>query len=375
MNCIKRYWWTLPDRYSRSLLTGITAACFLLSHAPAKAAEPVFRVQERPVPDVLAPGSLPESFYTFSPEEYWDEPRDSYWFEFSNWVLLQGRTHNPRIERLGQWADRTLSGSQHDLPNNASYLRVGFATESEYGDPFQFEPEARFRLDVPTTRRKLRLVIESESEELIPLEERQRDRQLTETDRTDTDTTGALRYLTQIGDAINLSNDVGARLRFPPDAFWRATAKKKWRLDDDWLLHVQQRFYYYHSDGWGERTWAGFGRSVGNGWYFQSSSELEWVHRDRKFVAAQIFSVDKRLNNRSTLTPRLGVLGESQPSWRSTSAFADLTWRYRLHSDWVYTELIPALEFPRDESFKDRASVLFRIELYFSGNLERPYLD
>ncbi|MEP2615137.1 MAG: hypothetical protein ABJH31_13660, partial [Marinobacter alexandrii] len=59
----------------------------------------------------------------------------------------------------------------------------------------------------------------------------------------------------------------------------------------------------------------------------------------------------------------------------STSAFADLTWRYRLHSDWVYTELIPALEFPRDESFKDRASVLFRIELYFSGSLERPYLD
>ncbi|MEP6192181.1 MAG: hypothetical protein ABJ186_21935, partial [Marinobacter sp.] len=171
----------MPDRYSRSLLTGIAAACFSFQ-TPAQAAEPVFRVQERPVSDVLAPKALPQSFYTFSPDEYWDEPRDSYWFNFSNWVLLQGRTQNPKIERLGQWADRTLSGSQYGLPNNASYLRVGFATESEYGEPFQFEPEARFRLDIPTTRRKLRLVIESESEELIPLEERQRDRQLTETD-------------------------------------------------------------------------------------------------------------------------------------------------------------------------------------------------
>lgn len=365
----------MPDRFSRSLLAGIVTACFCFTPTPGQSAEPVFRMQERPVPDILAPETLPLSFYTFTPEEQWAEPRDSYWLNFSNWVLLQGRTQNPKVQRLGQWADRTLSGSDHALANNASYLRVGFATESEYGNPLQFEPEARFRLDLPTAEEKLRLVIESESEELIPLEERQRDRQLTETERTDTDTTGAFRYLTQIGDAINFSTDVGARLRFPPDAFWRATAKKGWQLDEDWRLNLQQRIYYYHSDGWGERTWMGLGRSVGNGWYFRSSSELEWVHRNRKFVAAQIFSVDKRLNNRSTLVPRLGVLGESQPTWRTTAAFADVTYRYRLYSDWIYAEVIPALEFPRDESFKDRASVVFRVELYFSGSLERPYLD
>lgn len=375
MICTNNLWWILPDRSFSSLLMGLTAASLSLLAAPLQAAEPVFEVQERSVPDILAPDALPSSFYDFSPDEYWAEPIDSYWMNFSNWVLLQGRTQNPKVAQLGQWADRTLSGSQYGLPNNASYLRIGFATESEYGDPFQFEPEARFRLDIPTTRRKLRLVIESESEELIPLEERQRDRQLTQDERSDTEATGALRYLTQIGDAINLSNDVGVRLRLPPDAFWRATAQKNWRLDEDWLLSAQQRFYYFHKDGWGERTWIGAGRQVGNGWYFLSSSELEWVHRDREFVAAQIFSVDKRLNNRSTITPRLGVLGESQPGWRTTSYFADLTWRYRLHSDWVYGEIIPALDFPREESFKDQASVVFRVELYFSGSLQRPYLD
>ncbi|MBF6371420.1 hypothetical protein IU469_37860, partial [Nocardia puris] len=93
------------------------------------------------------------------------------------------------------------------------YLRVGFATESEYGDPAQVEPEARFRLDIPTTEEKLRLVIESESDELIPLSERRRNRQLTEDERSETEATGAFRYLTSVGDAINLSNDVGVRLR------------------------------------------------------------------------------------------------------------------------------------------------------------------
>lgn len=375
MMCTKGFWWILSERPLFYRLITLAALLFCLAPFSSQAAEPVFEVQQRQVPDILAPETLPLDFYTFSPEEYWAEPLDSYWINFSNWVLLQGRTQNPKVERLGQWADRTLSGSDYGLPNNASYLRIGFATESEYGNPLQFEPEARFRLDVPTARRKLRLVIESESEELIPLEERQRDRQLTQPERSETDTTGALRLLSKIGDTINLSNDVGVRLRLPPDAFWRATARKEWMLDKHWRLRLQQRFYYYHKDGWGERTWVTAGRDVGKGWYFVSSSELEWVHDEREFVAAQIFSVDKRLNNRSTLTPRLGVLGESQPTWRTTTYFADLTYRYRLHSDWVFGEIIPALEFPRDESFKDQASLVLRVELFFSGSLKRPYLD
>ena len=333
----------------------------------------LFSIPDPEAQDVLTPENLPPSFFTFSPDEYWAEPRDSYWLQFSNWVLTQERGHSDRIQALGEWADRTLSGSSQALPDNESYLRVGFATESEYGDPAQFEPEARFRLDIPTTEEKLRLVIESESDELIPLSERRRSRQLTEDQRTETEATGAFRYLTIVGDAINLSNDVGARLRLPPDAFWRAKAEKTWQPNEDWKLAVEQRIYYFHQDGWGARSWFGAGRDLGNGWNTLISSEVEWVHDERKFELSQTVNFHKRLNNRSTLNPRVGVLGESQPGWRTTSVFTDVTYRYRLHSDWLFGEIIPALEFPRDESFKDRASLVLRIELYFSGSIERPY--
>lgn len=371
---MSNFWWTLADCSSRCRLAGFTAALTLMFPSPGYSIEPEAEVPQPSVAELLSPERLPIGFYTFEPAEYWAQPRDSYWLKFSNWVLRQERIQGPRVQSLGQWADRTLSGTDQSLPNNESYLRIGFATESEYGSLAQFEPEARFRLDIPTTKKKLRLVIESESEDLIPLAERQRNRQLIETQRSDSDATGAFRYLTQIGDAINFSNDLGVRLRLPPDAFWRATAGKRWRLDEDWVLNAQQRFYYFHQDGWGERTWIGVGRAVGNGWHFSSSSELEWVHNDRKFVAAQIFSLRKRTNNRLILTPRLGVLGESQPNWRTTSAFADLTFRYRLHSNWLYAELIPALEFPREEDFKDQASLVFRIEMFFSGMIEEDRL-
>lgn len=381
---MKRSCWTLAEQLALKLkhkywygpaFTWIITASLLGISFNSYAMEPVFEIDENSISDTLMPEKLPVSFYTFDPEEYWAEPRDSYWLNFSNFILRQERIQGPKVQSLGQWADRTLSGEAHKLPHNDSYLRIGFATESEYGNPAQFEPEVRFKLDIPTTRKKLRLVIESESDELIPLEERQRDRQLTKPDRTSGQTTGAFRLLSQIGDAIDLSNDVGARLHSRPDAFWRATAEKHWKANADWDMRAQQRFYYYHQDGWGARSWFSASRGIGKGWYFWSSSELEWVHSDRKFVAAQIFSTQKRLNNRSTLTPRIGVLGESQPGWRTTAAFADLTWRYRVYSDWLFADLIPALTFPREESFKDQGSVLFRIEMYFTGSINPDFMN
>ena len=100
------------------------------------------------------------------------------------------------------------------------------------------------------------------------------------------------------------------------------------------------------------------------------ATSLPFRHRDREFVAAQIFSLRKQMNNRLIVTPRIGVLGESQPGWRPTSAFGDVTFRYRLYSNWLFAELIPAVEFPREESFKDRASLIFRVEMFFSGVIE-----
>ncbi|MBS3805551.1 MAG: hypothetical protein KGY54_13455 [Oleiphilaceae bacterium] len=350
-------WDTVKNRYSTLLLA---LFCFAVrADLPPDAHDDL---------SALSLEALPAEFYAFEPEEFYAEPRDSYWLSFSNWALVQQDIQAGRIQALGDWADRTLSGSTWTLPGNESYLRLGLATRSEVGDTLQLEPEARFKLDLPTVKEKLRLVVESESDELLPIGERQRDRQLTEEQRSDTSATGALRYLTELTDDIDLSNDVGVRLRFPPDAFWRARARKRWALDDDWGLTLDQRVFYFHVDGWGARTWLGFEKSFSE-WYVLVASEGNWLHDERNLELSQIVSFYKRLNNRATLNPRIGILGESEPGFRTTNIFADLTYRYRLYDDWLYGEVIPALEFPREEDFKDRASLVLRLEMFFSGEV------
>jgi hypothetical protein len=81
---------TLPQA---TALLGLAFAALLTDQA--RAVEPVFEVQQRPIPATLAPDRLPLTFYNFSPDEYWAEPKDSYWIRFSNWILIQERTQGP----------------------------------------------------------------------------------------------------------------------------------------------------------------------------------------------------------------------------------------------------------------------------------------
>ena len=356
--------------FSQLALTALLMAALMLP-LPGHAEEPVQSLFEPSTREMLSPYRLPVSFYTFAPEDAWAEPEGGWWLGASNWVIRQERQYGPMVQSLGAWADRTLSGSSRVLPNNESYLRISAATKSETGNLFDFEPEVRFKLEVPTAEETLKLIIDSETEDLVPLEERDRDRQLVDSERTDSTTTGALRYITDIGDAVNFTTDIGGRLRLPPEMFWRAKMGKGWQVSQDWNVAAEQRVYYYHTEGWGARSWFGANRSLPNGWRFYASSELEWLHDERKFEAAQIFNIRKKLNNRSELRPRIGVLGESQPNWRTTSYFADITWRYRVYEDWLFAELIPALSFPRGNSFREQTSILFRLEMYFAGTLDR----
>lgn len=324
--------------------------------------------REEPFVSPLRMDALDADFFTYTEDQRYTQPHDSWWLDTSEWIIRQHEERSKQVQNMGAWADQTLAGDQLALPDNQSYLRIGFATRSETGNLAQIQPEARFKLDLPTVEEKLRLVVESDSEETKSLSERDRDRQLTEDERSDSEATGALRYITDLTDTLNLTNDVGARLRLPPDAFWRARSRGRFDLADDWDLDIDQRVYYFHQDGWGESTWIGFSKLYGE-WRFRSASELRWVHSDRNFEFSEIFSLYSRPNNRAELNPRMGVLGESQPTWRPTEYFVDFTYRYRLYSTWLYGEAIPAVNFYRDDNFGETTSITFRIEMYFAGSI------
>lgn len=332
---------------------------------------------EEPVPleyaSPLRVEHLPLNFYDFPEDELNLKPRDGVWLNSTNWIMQQRDIHSDRVETLGDWADGILSGEAIRNPGNESYLRLGFATRWEKSNWVDFKPEARFRLDLPTVKDKFRLVVENAPDEFVPLREQNQDRSLTDDERSDSRTTGALRYLAPLTERWSLSNDVGIRFRWPLNPFWRTRLQARWDLGDNWLLDVEQRFFYFHADGWGERTHVVFSRYFTEAYHLTVGSDLQWVDRDSEFEWTQGTYLDHFIDNRNQLSYRIGVAGDSKPSWRPTLYFADASWRYRLHDDWLYGEIIPSLEFPREDDFKENPAITLRIEMYFAGDDYYPH--
>lgn len=321
--------------------------------------------------DLLSVENLPADYFSFEPGETYLKPRESVWLDAANWAVDQHEAQSSRIEQLGLWLDRTLGGASTIRQRNASFMRVGLATRWESSGVVDLEPDLRFRLDLPTLKEKLRLVIESDQEEKRSLGELDSERRLTRTERSADNITAALRFLGDVTDNWHFSTDLGAKLGTTPKLFWRARASTNWQLSDVWQMNFDQRIYYFTSDGAGARSGLGFSRDLTDGWKFLASSQARWIEEDSNIELSQILQTDKILNSRTLLTVRTGVLADSRRNVRVSEYFADVTYRYRLYNTWLYGEVIPALQFLREDHFRDTPSITFRIEAFFSGQFER----
>lgn len=313
----------------------------------------------------LTPANLSPAFFLWGDDPRIQPPSDKFLQGARHWVIRQQGIQSRRIAAMSRGIDRTLSGETYTVRENDSYLRIGLANRYEKGGDMGLEPEVRFRLELPTVEEKFRLVIESDPDDLASLSEQQRKEILRDSERSDSATTGALRYLSPLTEHWDLSADVGARLRSPLELFWRTRAHSEWAISPEWRMRVDQRFYYFNTSGWGSRFWLGFDRHIRQ-WHFLSSTEAQWVHKNRNFEMAQIARLERSFHNRHFWRLRLGVLGESRPNWQSTDFFGDILYRNRLYDEWLFAEVIPALSFPRDNSFKANPSITLRIEMFFS---------
>lgn len=319
---------------------------------------------------------LPPDFFDFKPGDLQKKPRSSIWLDTSDWVIDQRDYESRRVKSFGSWLDATLSGQTFEEENNRSFIRIGLASRISRLDSSYLKPEGRFRLDLPTTKEKFRLVIENNPVETESLQQQERDRLLTSTNRIDNGTFGALRFLTRLTRGWDLSTDLGIKLGFPPKPFWRARASTDWDVNSTWRARTEEKVYYFYIDGWGASSLLNFARDLPGDWHFVESSQIRWINKDERFEWGESFTTAKELNTRATLTARTGVLGSGGPDWRVDDIFTDVTYRYRLYSNWLYGEVIPAYEYTRLSAnrLQNNPSITFRVEMFFAGgNVDRAF--
>ena len=147
----------------------------------------------------------------------------------------------PFRANVGNWVDNTsrnidafFGGGESATVNNESYLRLGQEIDWMEGDGTSGDISVRYRIDLPTTEERLRLVIESDPEESQGTLADQGSGRLYNDQRDRSTSTFGLDWLESRDKRENWSNRIGAgiRLRMPLDPYVRFTSERLWDIGD-----------------------------------------------------------------------------------------------------------------------------------------------
>lgn len=290
----------------------------------------------------------------------------------------------PFHARLSRWVESTSRGidgffgtTDALTVNTDSYLRLSQEWDWREGEPFDQDLGARFRLDLPTTEERLRLIIESEPDEtrgtLAEQESALSD------DRADS-LGDLLVGLNRLGDRDksrhwNTRVGAGIKLRLPLEPYVRLTSQRLWTLEDGpWQLHSDNRLSWFNGDGYSARTRWDLGRPIDETRHLRFLTNAQWRETEDTLEFSQAVELNRRLNRRSVLRTSGGVIGESGSRPVIEDSYLEVRFRRDIHKGFTFLDVAPSLHFPRDADRDPRWALTLRLEMYFRRHIDRVTL-
>lgn len=284
-----------------------------------------------------------------------------------NWVDRSQQQIENVVQWLGRGTDRLLTGDDAVVEND-SYLRIRLAEVLEEGGEHFAKYEVKLKIDLPKTEKRLQLVFDSDPDDFEELVEQSRtvsSDQQNLRDADNNDVSAALRWLMPVISGWRTSVDAGVRAKLPLDPFIRFRARRAYTLPDLWQFSMNHQLYYYHQRGLGQKSTLVFSRPLAEQWLLSNILTGQWRNKDDKLEFSHITALDYRPSDSDTLIWRAGLFYQENPRSYLESYFAEMTYRRRLYSDWLYGEVIPAVEWLRETDFDDDYSLTLRLDVIF----------
>lgn len=242
---------------------------------------------------------------------------------------------------VAAYVDRFFGDRSSDEVDTKTQLKLKVGVQFKEATKPDFIHKASLKLSLPSLNERLQLVVEDIFDPDEPLDEIERD--VLSTDSSDTD--AALRYNLWDELDIKLDADLGVRFGSPSQAYLRLRASRDFEITRKLELRLIQSVRWFTSDGFVSETEMQWNKRMGWDWLFRSSSELEW-REDRPGVRpTQIFSLFKTFSRHRGIRMDVGATWPESPKPVDRLYYTTVSFRKRIHSDWLYMELKPGVQF------------------------------
>lgn len=285
----------------------------------------------------------------------------------------------PMHDSVSDWvtnSSRSIDGffgTQDSLHvTNDSFLRI--SQEVDWSDPngFNTETGVRFRLDLPTSKERLRFIIESDPDETAGTLAEQGSNRI----RNDqSGLGGTILGLSKLGksdktEAWNLRAGAGVKVRWPPDPYVRFTGERLWDLGSPWQLESYNRASWFNEEGYSVRSKWDIGRPLDKNHHLRFITNVQWQEEVDTLEYSEGVELNQLLGERSVMRYAAVAVGRSASDPRLHDYYIYTQYRRNLHRNILFIDLIPELHFPREEDYDPQFGITLRVEMLFKRDLE-----
>lgn len=267
------------------------------------------------------------------------------------------------IESLAQSIDEFYADEKVKYESSGSYVQL--IGDLLFEEPGQLHSmgNIKLRLRIPHTQKKLRLLLESDPDEKRSTVERVTN-QAPQTGDSDDSLYAAVQ--TDLGkpEKWRFKPSLGLRLRFPIEFYVRLRASRTYQYDK-WRLYLMQTPYWFDTTGFGFDANMEWSYPLQDDKLFRSVSILRYTDERDMFDYAQVISLTHTLSSRRAITYEAAAFADAEPAVHATQYLLLTRYRQRVHSDYMFLEIVPQLRYRKEFGFNDDASLLVRVEFLF----------
>ncbi len=289
------------------------------------------------------------------------DPRRSWWSRLAgseHWDMRYHQTSRgmmyavDRLDRL--FGDENLN----EINRTRMALRLGLVHDGR--DGLYLLSVLRLRLSLPRLEDRLQLILDDAFEVDEP-----GDQQAIVDAVRDWQPDTGLRYFLSRQEYMKVSTDLGIRLRDPVQLYLRG----RWSLRiprEKWDIRVTEAVYWFTSDGWRSNSDVTMNRLLPFDWQFRTASRLVWEELESGVAPSQTFSMTWQPTVRRAWRFYVSGVWPETPHTQTATYATGIVFRRRLHRDWLYFEVSPAVEFPQAYDYQANAIARIELEVVFS---------
>lgn len=329
-------------------LSFLLIALFILVISASAHSEPTTDTTETEQPDGT---DLDYLLQPYEPDffEFLDSPHD---------VISSG------VEAVAQGMDLFFADEKvYDEATN-SYARLSTYTNFKHNGQSSTNGDLHIKVDLKKTKKKLKLLLESDTDRDLQtgVDSSSAPGQKSET----TSFYAALQKEISRRREWRTNLSLGIKLKVPLDPYLRVRAHKNFRVGA-LKTRFTETLFWFNSKGAGASSLFEVDYSITKKVLFRSSTSELWTDFNDYHEVEQIFSIFHELSDRRAISYHIGVYGDTDPQMHLVRYYSSINYRQRVHRDWLFVELIPAISYARDNNFKHERSLTLKLEMVFGS--------